>query len=171
MLFKRATFGATFDPLRVEADGRKVLGQQSTASEFALEEAVLNATPMQLSVLSPTRDTVRIAILLTMKKGLVSSHTMAIYSFEMNDWRGFQIGEPSSEETVQVEIFDAQTNSIQITFTRRPGSEPILQSHIDKVLSTLHAAEPLGAADCVQRTEAATVGATSHATRSSADPL
>ena len=124
-----------------------VYGAQTIQSDYAFDQAIVNATPSQLSYVLPGRRVVRTAVLLMLKPTEMIDAETGFYSFETQQLRGFQNGNPLKAKNVLVKAFDAENRQFQFVFGNRsyPNGGPT-QADINLVLQTLRPA-PAGQMD------------------------
>jgi len=116
-------------------------GSKFVQSDYAFEQAVLNTTPSQLSYFWPGKKDVRAAVLLMMKPIGIPESSTGIYSFETENLRGFQSGNPAKAGSVTVKAFDAQDRQFLFIWGTNPKSTGWLtQADINLVLHTLRPA-------------------------------
>jgi hypothetical protein len=133
----------TTDPI---ANGQKpedAKGVQAVKALFgyAFRSQVLNATPADLRWFATRQHMVSSSTLITLKI-LDAPHMQGgLYSFQTPRFRGFQIGSPSRDQSVTIEVYDPQDLKIRIVISSHaaPG-EKFSQSDINQIISTLQPA-------------------------------
>jgi hypothetical protein len=117
----------------------KVLGKEVLQSDYSLLKAEMEVTPNQILPFMSKNDVVRRMIFLTMKTTIIAKKISAIYSFNLNDLRGFQFGNPMTDELIQVQAYDSDDLLIRFFFAMKDRSSgKIPQAEINRVLETFH---------------------------------
>ncbi len=113
----------------------------NAGSDYDLMRSILYAAPAQLSLVFPRKKDVWAATFLMMKEVEVRGAEAGLYSFQIGQLRGFQIGDPSRARNVRVESFDADDRKFEFVFGCKPGSDASFkQTEINRVLQTLQRA-------------------------------
>jgi hypothetical protein len=108
---------------------------------YALRSKILNATPADLHWFASTSHMARSSYYIEMKS-LDSTHMRSgLYSFQTPWVRGFQIGSPSGDQQVTVELFDPQDLKFKLMIsTQQAAGGKVSQSDINQIISTLRPA-------------------------------
>jgi len=111
-------------------------------SDYELERSVLYATPAQLSLVFPRKKEVWAAVSLMVKQAEAQGAETGLYSFQIGELRGFQIGDPSRARSVRVKAFDGDDRESEFVFGFSPGpdyssKQGFTQTDINTVLQTL----------------------------------
>ena len=119
---------------------RLVFGDLTKRSAYEQYQALLNTTPQSIRAFGPRAEAASDVTLLTIKAiafgpGLESG----VFSFELPDKRGFQIGNPRKSKRVDLEVFDSAGRHVEILCESTNPNIPISQSEINRILSSLHA--------------------------------
>ena len=77
-------------------------------SDYAYLDAVFHTTPDQLSIFMPQMEAVQLSAVLGLKALWTSNSGPDLYSFETENLRGFQLGDPARTDRVQVYWFDPE---------------------------------------------------------------
>jgi hypothetical protein len=112
---------------------------------YAFRSSALNTTPADLHWFSSKQRMARSSTFIAMKSLDAPDMKGGIYSFETPWFRGFQIGSPSRDEKITVEMFDPQDLKFRLLISSKPApSGKLVQSDINQIISTLQPAS----ADC-----------------------
>lgn len=118
-----------------------VYGAKTVQSDYDFDQAVVNATPSQLSYVLPGRRVVRAAVFLMLKPTEMIDAKTGFYSFETQHLRGFQNGNPAKATNVLVKAFDAENHQFEFVFGNRSNPKfGLTQADINLVLQTLRPA-------------------------------
>ncbi len=118
-----------------------VFGHETMKSNYSLYKAILNATPNELSIFMPKKDVVRLSILLILKPMLLVNAESGLYSFEYQDLRGFQFGNPARTSKVMVHIFDKDDRKVELLiFAPKDSATTLSQDEIIHLIQTLRTA-------------------------------
>ena len=110
---------------------------------YAFRDKVLNATPAVLHWFSSRQRMASSSNLIIMKHLFAPNMKGGIYSFQTPWFRGFQIGSPSSDKQITVEMFDPQDLKFELLISSRQAADgSISQSDINQIISTLRPAGP-----------------------------
>jgi hypothetical protein len=105
---------------------------------YQLYDMVYGASPAQLSPVMPSRDAMRINVLLLWKLSFGFDTTPGIYSFEFGKNHGIQFGDPGKGRPVAVRIFDDRDRQFRLIFLVAAGSNASLtQDDINTAVSSL----------------------------------
>jgi hypothetical protein len=103
-----------------------ILAAHPIESNYALYQAVYDASPEQLSPTMKEQEALRDNLLLLWKLSfgpdLSFGATPEFYSFDWGKVRGFQFGDPSKEHPVAVRAFDDSDHQFRFIFTVATGS-------------------------------------------------
>jgi hypothetical protein len=118
-----------------------VYGAKAIQSNYDFDQAVVNSTPSQLSYVLPRRKEVRAAVLLMLKPIEMIDSETGFYSFETQNLRGFQNGNPAEAKNVIVKAFDVQDRQFEFVFGNRSYPDSgLTQADINLILHTLRPA-------------------------------
>jgi len=119
-----------------------LFGTETIRSNYDWMHATLNTTPDQVSIYQSRHDTLRSFILLVDKSTNIDckSHLSGeIYSIDLAKYHGFQIGDPSTDDTVDIKLFDEKDRIIQFWIFSRPSKDILVtQSDINVIIQSLH---------------------------------
>ena len=136
------------DMMKRAADqsNRRFTNFLGAATEYDLIAAELNATPEQITPLMKKVDSARQSLLLNMKSLDMEAIPPALYSFSMNNVKGFQLGDPAEGRFVEVKGFDSSDRELNFFFTvDRRSNVRLQQGEINRVLQTLRPASSAAA--------------------------
>ena len=123
---------------------KRILGEDATRSDYALRNAVLEATPQKLKPWIPRIRAIQLATLLSIKGSVESIHGQTgIFRIAANDWKGFQFDDPAkSPKGVQVDLYDPRDRHIVMVFKSKEGAQTqVTQADINLAIETLRASE------------------------------
>jgi hypothetical protein len=105
---------------------------------YQLYQMVYDVSPAQLSPFMPSRDAMRMNVLLLWKLSFGFDTTPGIYSLEFNRNHGVQFGEPGKGRPVAVRVFDDRDRQFRLIFLVAAGSNaPMTQDDINTAVSSL----------------------------------
>src|SRR5260370_11677573 len=117
-----------------------VFGDLMNRSAYDQYAALLNTTPSGIRAFGPRAQAVRGVTLLTMKAIAVGPGLQTgVFSFELPDKRGFQIGDPQKSRRVDLEVFSVEGHHVEMLFAATKDSAKLSQSEINRILTSLHA--------------------------------
>jgi hypothetical protein len=120
-----------------------VFGDLLNQSAYDQYAALLNTTPSTIRAFGPRAEATRGMTLLTMKAlAFGPGMETGIFSFELPDKRGFQIGDPSKSNRVDLEVFDVEGHHVEIICIVLRDSTRFSQPELNQVLTSLHALAP-----------------------------
>jgi hypothetical protein len=131
-----ATAGTADQPDNKERDqmAKTLLG-------YAYRSRLLNTTPADVRWFSSRERMEATSTWITLKSFDTPYMKGGLYSFETPWFRGFQIGGPSSDKQIMVELFDPQDYKFKLMIgSKQPGSDKVSQSEINQIISTLRPA-------------------------------
>jgi hypothetical protein len=118
-----------------------VFGDLMNRSAYDQQAALLNTTPRSIRAFGPRAEAVRGVTLLTIKALAVASGLeTGVFSFELPDKRGFQIGDPQKSRRVNLEVFGMGGHHVEMVFAASKDSDMLSQSEINRILMSFHAA-------------------------------
>lgn len=121
------------------ANWRIILGDLSNRSAYDQEAVLLSTTPESVRAFGPRAEAVRGATLLTIKAIAVGPGLpTGVFSFQVEDKRGFQIGDPRKSKRVDLEVFGMGGHHVEVFFFAGKDSAQLSQSEINRVLISLH---------------------------------
>jgi hypothetical protein len=117
---------------------KKILGEEATASNYALRSKILNLTPHDLQLSFSRQKMVSSSVLLMLKPTWTSNLRGGLYSFHSEWLRGFQQGDPTRDKTVTIDAFDAQDREIELSVGQASGvHQDVTQSELNRIISSL----------------------------------
>jgi hypothetical protein len=117
---------------------QEVLSGTSIDSNYALYQAIYSASPVQLSPFMPSRDAMRISILLLWKLSFGFDLESRISSFDFGKNRGFQFGDPANGGPVALRVFDDRNHQYRFIFIVAAGSSAkITQDDINSAIQSV----------------------------------
>jgi hypothetical protein len=117
-----------------------VFADKALNTNFEMYQAVYEAAPSQQSPVMNPRDATRINVLLLWKLsfGLDLQCDGQFYSFNSNNAKGFQFGDPGKNVPVAVRAFDDRDHQFRFIFTTAGGvAGKISQNDINTVMQSL----------------------------------
>ncbi|MFQ5520145.1 MAG: hypothetical protein ACE5FK_02005 [Candidatus Methylomirabilia bacterium] len=117
-----------------------VFGPDAMKSNYSLYQAILNATPDELSIFMPKRDAIKLPILLILKRALLANAESGMYAFEFRDLRGFQFGNPARTNRVIIHLFVDHRQVELLVFVAKDSDATLSQDEITHVIRTLRPA-------------------------------
>jgi hypothetical protein len=105
---------------------------------YQLYQMVYGISPAQLSPFMPSRDAMRMNVLLLWKLSFGFDTTPGIYSLEFGRNHGVQFGEPGRGRPVAVRVFDDRDRQFRLIFLVAAGSNaPLTQDDINTAVASL----------------------------------
>jgi hypothetical protein len=121
-----------------EASLKRLFGEDSTRSNYALRSRILNLTPRDLYLSFSRQKMVSSSILLMLKPMWVGPLHGGLYSFQTEWLRGFQLGDPTRDKTVTIDAFDARDREIELFVGRAQGAnQDVSQSELNRIIYSL----------------------------------
>lgn len=110
---------------------KRLLENNELCFDYALYNEFLNTTPNQASILKPSKELIKIKVLLMLRSFFAGYDAGKIYKFETVTSKGFQFGDPQANQTIRLIIFDNNGKVIEMSiYSAR-------QDEIDFILSTI----------------------------------
>jgi hypothetical protein len=101
---------------------------------------LLNITPASIRPFGPVDEAARETTLLMLKAITVSGDIKSgVYSFQLPDKRGFQLGNPAAVPHLRVEIFDLNGPNVEILLAAKDSNSRFTQFEVNRIVRTLHA--------------------------------
>ncbi len=120
-----------------------VFGDLMNGSAYDQYAALLNTTPRSIRAFGPRAEAVRGVALLTMKAIAVGPGLeTGVFSFDTQDKRGFQIGDPQKSRRVDLEVFGMGGHHVEIICATTKDTVRLTQPELNRVVKSLHAAPP-----------------------------
>jgi hypothetical protein len=117
-----------------------VFGDLINRSAYDQQAALLNTTPRSIRAFGPRTEAVRGVTLLTIKAIAVGPGLgTGVFSFELPDKRGFQIGDPHKSRRVDLEVFGMGGHHVEMAFAASKDSASLSQPELNRILTSLHA--------------------------------
>lgn len=110
-----------------------VYGDDIYDDHFELSELALGLTPGDVSLLSSVNEITAKGVLLRYKLFMPLNNISSIYTFQLDNTKGFQFGNPDNNDTVQIMLFDSQGNEYLISF----AGGKINQDDVDLILRSI----------------------------------
>lgn len=120
-----------------------VFGDLMDRSAYDQYAALLNTTPSSIRAFGSRTEAVRGVTLLTIK-AIASAPGLetGVFSFELQDKHGFQIGDPQKSRRVDLKVFYIGGHYVEITCATAKDSIRLSQPEINRILTSLHGAAP-----------------------------
>jgi hypothetical protein len=119
-----------------------VLGDLMSQSPYDQYHALLYSTPSGIRAFGPRAKAVRETTLLTIKAIAIPSPGLekGLFSFELPDKRGFQIGDPKESRRVDLEVFDIGGHYVEIICETTKAGLRLSQPELNRILKSIHVA-------------------------------
>jgi hypothetical protein len=128
----------TSEGTKNEAALKRLFGEETTRSNYALRSKILNLTPRDLRLSFSRQKMVSSSVLLMLKPMWAGTLQGGLYSFQTEWLGGFQEGDPTRDKTVTIHAFDAQDHEIELSIGRaQSGSQDITQSELNRIIYSL----------------------------------
>jgi hypothetical protein len=116
-----------------------VMGDLMDRSPYEQYKALLTTTPSSIRAFGPRKDAVRGLMLLTFKAiapgpGLASG----IFSFDLPDKHGFQVGDPAKSKRLQLKIFGRDDYFVEIDCGAARNGPNLAQPELNLIITSLH---------------------------------
>lgn len=120
-----------------------VFGDLTNRPAYDQYAVLLNTTPRSIRSFGPRAEAVRGVILLTTKaiafpRGLETG----VFSFELPDKRGFQIGDPRKSRSLTLEVFGMGGHHVEFLCDSSKEDTKFSQPELNRILTSLHAVAP-----------------------------
>ena len=126
-----------------DAEGlRKMFGDDVPKTNYELARRIRFSRPEQASLLNGWNAFVRGNIMLTFKSGEVFKADTGLFSFEFNDVRGFQRGDPAKSPSIMLNIFTKNDHECLLIVVETAGTQgKVTQEDINAILGSMEEAE------------------------------
>jgi len=105
--------------------------------------ALLNTTPSTIRAFGPRAEATRGMTLLTIKAlAFGPGIETGVFSFELPDKRGFQIGDPWKSRRVDLEVFGMEGHHVEIICMALKDGARFSQPELNLILTSLHPSAP-----------------------------
>jgi hypothetical protein len=116
-----------------------IFGDLMNRSAYDQYAALLNTTPSSIRAFGPRTEANRGITLLTIKAIAVGpSLETGVFSFELPDKRGFQVGDPRKSKRADLELFGMGGHYVEIICTTTNGNVSLSQPELNRILKSLH---------------------------------
>ena len=132
---------------------KPVFGDLAKGSPYDQYAALLNMSPSAIRIFGPSRERGgRMALLMVKAIALPKSLETGAFSFQLPGKRGFQIGDPSKSQRVQLEVLDLDGHYVEIICSASKNGANLRQSELNGILTTLRVVSPNAAGNVVSET-------------------
>ena len=116
-----------------------VFGDLMNRSPYDQQAALLNTTPSSIRAFGPRAEAIRGVTLLTLKAiASASGLETGVFSFQLPDKRGFQIGDPQKSRRVDLEVFDIGGHHVEIICATAKDGIRMSQPELNRILKSFH---------------------------------
>ncbi len=116
-----------------------VFGDLMKRSPYDQQAALLNTTPSSIRAFGPRAEAIRGVTLLTIKAiASASGLETGVFSFQLPDKRGFQIGDPQKSRRVDLEVFDIGGHHVEIICATAKDRIRLSQPELNRILKSFH---------------------------------
>jgi hypothetical protein len=116
-----------------------IFGDLMNRSAYDQYAALLNITPSSIRAFGPRTEANRGITLLTIKAIAVGPGLeTGVFSFELPDKRGFQVGDPRKSKRADLEVFGMGGHYVEITCTTTKDGATLSQPELNRILKSLH---------------------------------
>ena len=116
-----------------------VFGDLMNRSPYDQQAALLNTTPSSIRAFGPRAEAIRGVTLLTIKAiASASGLETGVFSFQLPDKRGFQIGDPQKSRRVDLEVFDIGGHHVEIICATAKDRIRLSQPELNRILKSFH---------------------------------
>jgi|ERR1700735_707762 len=124
---------------KLGGDVRYVFGGKPIDSDYALISRTLYSTPRDVRLSWSRQEMAGNSALLLIKGVGVARMRSGLYSFKTDSLRGFQYGNPTHDNVVDIDAFDQKGRriSLMIGTDAKPDSRKLSQSEINRILYSL----------------------------------
>lgn len=120
-----------------------VFGDLTNRSAYDQYAALLNTTPSTIRAFGPRAKATRGMALLTIKAlAFGPGMETGVFSFELPDKRGFQIGDPRKSSRADLEVFGMGGHHVEFICTNPKDGAKFSQPELNLILTTLHPSTP-----------------------------
>lgn len=117
-----------------------VFGDLMNRSAYDQYAALLNTTPSSIRAFGPRAEATRGVTLLTIKAIAVGPGLeTGVFSFELPDKHGFQVGDPRKSRRADLEVFGMRGHYVEIICATSKDSVRLSQPELNLILKSLHA--------------------------------
>lgn len=109
---------------------KTLLGNDIFKSEYDIYNQCLRTSPDQVNIFTPKRELGETFVLL-MLKSILTGYDVKIYRFQTMDFKGFQFGDPKTNDEVEVDIFNGKGKMYRMKFIS------VDQNEIDYILTSI----------------------------------
>jgi len=114
-----------------------ILGDLTNRSAYEQEAVLLSTTPESVRAFGPRAEAVRGATLLTIKAIAVGPGLpTGVFSFQFQEKRGFQVGDPQKSKRVDLEVFGMGGHLVEILLFAKDSAK-LSQPEINRILTSL----------------------------------
>jgi len=131
------SFGVRHDKLQ------QLFGPGTMKSNYALQRAILEQTPDEVSPFTSRQEAVRSSMLLVLKSAAAVGGETGLFDVRLAEWKGFQWDDPSKNpKRVTLELYNGQDRHLEIIFY--PGkveAAALTQADVNRALKSLRFSE------------------------------
>ncbi len=116
-----------------------VFGDLMNCSAYDQQAALLNPTPSSIRAFGPRAEAIRGVTLLTIKAiASASGLETGVFSFQLPNKLGFQIGDPQKSRRVDLEVFDIGGHHVEIICATAKDGIRLSQPELNRILKSFH---------------------------------
>ncbi len=120
-------------------DLQPVFGDLMKLSPYEQYRTLLNTTPNSIHAFGPRAKAVRGETLLMIKAiAFAPGLQTGVFSFELMDKHGFQIGDPRKSKRVDLEVFGKGGYQVEVALFGPKGAAMLHQAEINHILTSFH---------------------------------
>jgi len=117
-----------------------ILGDLTNRSPYDQYAALLSTTPHSIRAFGPRAEGIRGVTLLTIKAiAFPPAMETGVFSFELPDKHGFQIGDPRKSRRVNLELFGMGGHQVEIVCAATKDNISLSQPELNRILASFHA--------------------------------
>lgn len=118
-----------------------VFGDLMNRSAYDQYSALLNTTPSSIRAFGPRTEAIRGVTLLTTKAiAMGPGLETGVFSFELPDKHGFQVGDPRKSKRADLELFGMGGHHVEIICATTKDDVRLSQPELNRILTSLHVA-------------------------------
>ncbi len=124
------------------ANLQPVFGELVNESAYDQQAAMLSTTPESVRAFGPRAQTAgRLTLLLFKATATGPSLPTGVFSFQFQDKRGFQIGDPQKSDRIDLEVFGMGGHHVEIVLLAGKDSAKLSQPEVNRILTSLRPAK------------------------------
>jgi hypothetical protein len=117
-------------------------GPDALHSDYSVYKAMFEATPRQITLLTPSNRAVGLSVIILLKAIMPPTTDWAIFNVHSQEFKGFQLGDPVRRPQKMCVKLISDDLELEINFMQNPKGPrpPITQAELNRIIQSVHKA-------------------------------